>query len=538
MKKSLKFIDEEPILEEEPAKESTPLVPASPPPPTRKRSSSRVMLRHKVCYGLGGMPYQLTNTVIGFYISVFLLDTAQISPSSASAVIFAGRFWDAITDPFCGYLVMKTDTRFGKLKPWMFFGAPAAAGMYFFIWYVPGFENEGSLLAWYLLFYCGFQTMLTLYHMPYSTLTLYLSENQADRDSATLYRMASEVAANLLGNLIMGQTVAGFTRGYERPGCDVNGTSNNISDETYIQQEKKGYSIGAFVICVVLLLSASSALFGTTEKKIKKKDNEEEMNFSMALKKVLTFKPYVTLMLSFLFLMLAVMTIQGNYALFIKYSMEEDDYQNYIIVIIFCGFALMPLWQMFLLKFGKKAALFVGTLANIPMFLAHAFLPTGYPWALYIFCVFAGNAISVAMLVPWSMVPDVIDDFLIKTGNTYEAVFYSFFVMFTKFSAGVALAVSTLALGASGYVSAACEQPYAVSRTLRILVSAAPLGCTIVGLVFLLFYPITEEIRKKNKTLLEIWRDDRDVRRRTTVLRSKEQRQRTRSMRTPSTSII
>ncbi|XP_063967936.1 sodium-dependent lysophosphatidylcholine symporter 1-like isoform X1 [Lytechinus pictus] len=531
-KSTLDFINEENSSVEE----TTPLAPSKPP--TGKRKSRRLKVREKICYGLGGMPYQLTNTVIGFYISVFLLDTAQIKPSSASAVIFAGRFWDAITDPFVGYLVMKTDTRFGKLKPWMLFGAPAAAVLYFFIWFVPEFDREPYLMAWYLLFYCGFGTMLSLYYMPYSTLTFYLTESQAERDSATLYRMVCEVAANLLGNLIMGQTVLAYTKDSERPSCDHNTTSNSSDTSSYLEQEEKGYSVGALCICIVLLLSSFCTLIGTTEKKIKKKNNEEEQNFMTGLKMVLTFKPYLTLMISFLCLLLSVMTVQGNYALFIKYAMEEDDYQNFIIVIIFCGFALMPLWQLFLKKFGKKAALYVGTLANIPMFLGHAFLPPGNAWALYVFGVLAGNAVAVVMLVPWSMVPDVIDDFVIKTGNTYEAVFYSFFVMFTKMGAGCALAVSTLALGASGYESGACEQPESVAFTLRLLVSAVPVGCTIVGFISLAFYPITEEQRKKNKTILEIWRDDKDERRRTTVLRSKEARDRTRSIRTYSTTVV
>ena len=44
------------------------------------------------------------------------------------------------------------------------------------------------------------------------------------------------------------------------------------------------------------------------------------------------------------------------------------------------------------------------------------------------------------------MLPDVIDEFMIKTGERKESIFYSFFVFFTKLSAGVAIAISTLIL--------------------------------------------------------------------------------------------
>ncbi|XP_071502775.1 sodium-dependent lysophosphatidylcholine symporter 1-like [Diadema antillarum] len=508
-----------------------------PQKPRGKESSNRLILRHKVCYGLGSMPYQLTNTVVGFYISVFLLDTAQITPASASAVIFAGRIWDAITDPFVGYVVMKSDTRFGKLKPWMVFGSLFASVTYFFLWYVPDFTENGYLLAWYLLFYCAFQTALSFYHMPYTTLTMYLSEDQLERDSATFFRMTCEVMANVIGNLVMGQSVAGFTRGYDGPNCE-NGSLNATSDPDYLEREKLGYSVGALTISVIILLSASSALFGTKEKKIKKKDREDEMDFGAGVRKVLTFKPYVMLMLAFVFLMLAGMTAQGSFALFYKYVMHIDDYQTFILLIMVFGVLLIPIWNQIMLRFGKKPAFLIGGFLFLPLFIVHGVLPEGYDWVLYLTCILAGNMLAVIMLLPWSMVPDVIDDFLLKTDNTYEAVFYAFFVMFMKFGTGFALAISNLALGAAGYVAAACEQPSSVTFTLRLLVSAVPLGISLIGLVFVFFYPITEEIRKRNKTILEIWRNDKDVRRRTTVLKSKEQRSRTRSYRTPSTTVM
>jgi Na+/melibiose symporter-like transporter len=41
------------------------------------------------------------------------------------------------------------------------------------------------------------------------------------------------------------------------------------------------------------------------------------------------------------------------------------------------------------------------------------------------------------------MLPDVIDEFMLKTGTRRESIFYSFYVFFTKLSAGVAVALST-----------------------------------------------------------------------------------------------
>lgn len=67
-------------------------------------------------------------------------------------------------------------------------------------------------------------------------------------------------------------------------------------------------------------------------------------------------------------------------------------------------------------------------------------------WLMYIIATFGGFSIAVNFLLPWSMLPDVIDDFMIKTGERKESIFYSFYVFFTKLSSGLAVSTSALIL--------------------------------------------------------------------------------------------
>jgi Na+/melibiose symporter-like transporter len=55
----------------------------------------------------------------------------------------------------------------------------------------------------------------------------------------------------------------------------------------------------------------------------------------------------------------------------------------------------------------------------------------------------AGSSISCGFLLPWSMLPDVIDEYMILTGSRKESIFYSFYVFFTKLGVGLAVAIST-----------------------------------------------------------------------------------------------
>ncbi|XP_048464528.1 sodium-dependent lysophosphatidylcholine symporter 1-like [Rhincodon typus] len=73
----------------------------------------------KICFAVGGAPYQMTGNAIGFFLQIFLLDVVQMEAFYASLILFIGRVWDAFTDPIVGFLVSKSRrTRFGKLLPW------------------------------------------------------------------------------------------------------------------------------------------------------------------------------------------------------------------------------------------------------------------------------------------------------------------------------------------------------------------------------------------------------------------------------------
>ena len=55
----------------------------------------------------------------------------------------------------------------------------------------------------------------------------------------------------------------------------------------------------------------------------------------------------------------------------------------------------------------------------------------------------------------------------------------------------------------AGYDTRACRQPAAVAYTLKLLIGAAPVAFIVTGLVILLLYPISEDIRLRNRLCLE-----------------------------------
>ncbi|XP_049606306.1 sodium-dependent lysophosphatidylcholine symporter 1-B [Syngnathus scovelli] len=484
----------------------------------KSEQRNRLSICNKLCYAVGGAPYQITGCALGFFLQLYLLDVAQLDPFYASIILFVGRAWDAITDPTVGFLVSRSPwTRFGRMMPWIAISTPVAVISYFLIWYVPPFE-DGKVI-WYLFFYCLFQSLQTCFHVPYSALTMFISSEQKERDSATAYRMTVEVLGTVLGTAIQGQIV-GMANAPCVPGpgeilanmsnssVGLNGTDHVIS----LEHTRAAYMIASGVICLIYVLCAIVLFFGVREQKESSRPKSEPLSFFQGIKLVMGHGPYAKLVMVFLFTSLGFMLLEGNFALFCSYTLGfRNDFQNILLVIMLSATLTIPFWQWFLTKFGKKTAVYIGTLSAVPFMILVVVIKSNLI-VTYIVSFAAGVSVAAAFLLPWSMLPDVVDDFQVQNpkANGHEALFYSFYVFFTKFASGVSLGISTLSLDFAGYISRGCNQPVEVDITLKVLVSAAPILLIIIGLIILYTYPIDEKRRQCNRKRLQEQRDETD----------------------------
>uniref|UniRef100_A0AAQ4S6K5 Major facilitator superfamily domain containing 2A n=1 Tax=Gasterosteus aculeatus aculeatus TaxID=481459 RepID=A0AAQ4S6K5_GASAC len=475
--------------------------PLSCSPSQPKDQRNRLTAWNKLCYGIGGAPYQITGSALGFFLQIYLLDVAQLDPFHASIILFVGRAWDAVTDPTVGFLVSRSRwTGIGRMMPWILCSTPFAVLTYFLIWYVPPFEQ--GKVVWYLVFYCLFQSMQTCFHVPYSALTMFISHDQKERDSATAYRMMVEVLGTVLGTAIQGQIVGGATNCPTEP---VSFPPLALLLKSHDPSHtKQAYLIASGAICIIYVLCAVVLFLGVKEQKESGRP-KTVLTFSQGLWLVLSYGPYIRLVIGFLFTSLAFMLLEGNFALFITYALgHRKDFQNILLVIMLSGALTIPWWQWFLTRFGKKKAVYFGISWAVPFMVLIVAIKSNLIVS-YVVSLAAGVSVAAAFLLPWSMLPDVVDDFKVRNPdvNGHEALFYSFYVFFIKFASGVSLGVSTLSLKFAGYVTGSCSQPEAVSLTLKVLVSPVPIFLIAVGLLILKTYPIDEGRRQSNRKLLQ-----------------------------------
>ncbi|KAI1897750.1 hypothetical protein AGOR_G00086490 [Albula goreensis] len=444
----------------------------------------RLSICSKLCFAIGGAPSQVAGSATAFFLQIYLLDVAQINPFQASMVLFVGKAWGAVTDPVVGFFISKSKwTRIGRLMPWMVGCTPFLVVSYFYLWYVPPF-TDGKFI-WYLSFYCLYQTLITCFHVPYSALTMFLSTDQRERDSATAYRMTMEVLGTLVGAAVQGQIVASA---HTLKNCSPNltaslplgnGSTTHIAlAPDFLSHAKEVYMIAAGVIGGIFLVCTLVMFLG-----VKEKDDPyapstgKPIPFHRGFLLVMRHWPYLTLTAAFLFISVAIQLVQSNFVLFCTYAVNLREHFQYIVLtILMSAVVSIPLWQWFLERFGKKTAAYCGITWIVPFSIMLVFIPNLV--VAYVVAVASGLSVAASLLLPWSMLPDV-------------------------FAAGISLGVSTLCLQFAGYNTGACQQPPAVVQTLKLLIGAAPVAFILTGLAILLLYPITEEVRLRNKLALD-----------------------------------
>ncbi|XP_033032295.1 major facilitator superfamily domain-containing protein 2B isoform X1 [Trachypithecus francoisi] len=442
--------------------------------------TSRLSFCMKVCYGIGGVPNQIASSATAFYLQLFLLDIAQIPAAQVSLVLFGGKVSGAAADPVAGFFINRSQrTGSGRLMPWVLGCTPFITLAYFFLWFLPPFTSLRGL--WYTTFYCLFQGLATFFQVPYTALTMLLTPCPRERDSATAYRMTVEMAGTLVGATVHGLIVSGAHKHHR---CEATVTPGPV---TISPNAARLYYIAAAVVAVTYPVCSSLLCLGVKERPDPSTlASGPGLSFLAGLGLTTRHPPYLKMVISFLFISAAVQVEQSYLVLFCTHASQLHDHvQGLVLTVLVSAVLSTPLWEWVLQRFGKKTSAF-GISAMVPFAILLAAVPTA-PVA-YVVAFVSGVSIAVSLLLPWSMLPDVVDDFQLQHhhGPGLETIFYSSYVFFTKLSGACALGISTLSLEFSGYKAGACKQAEEVVVTLKVLIGAVPTCMILAGLCILM----------------------------------------------------
>jgi Na+/melibiose symporter-like transporter len=182
----------------------------------------KLSVREKIGYGLGDTASNLYFQMFINFLLFFYTDVFGIPAAVAGTLFMISRFWDAVNDPMMGAIADRTNTKWGKFRPyliWIMF-PQAVIGILMFT--TPNLDVQGKIIYAYIT-YILMMMAYTAINIPYSALMGVLSPDSMQRTSASTYRFvlafvgafivqgATLVLVNSAGNVDTGFSLSGNT---------------------------------------------------------------------------------------------------------------------------------------------------------------------------------------------------------------------------------------------------------------------------------------------------------------------------------------
>jgi GPH family glycoside/pentoside/hexuronide:cation symporter len=116
---------------------------------TIKHQAVTLPLLDKICYGLTDFGSQFIYTTNTLFLVYFLTDVALVGPTLVGVILLVTRIWDAVIDPFLGYVSDHTRTRWGQKRPYLLFTAIPLGLTLLLVYYVPPLAESGKFIYYF-----------------------------------------------------------------------------------------------------------------------------------------------------------------------------------------------------------------------------------------------------------------------------------------------------------------------------------------------------------------------------------------------------
>ncbi|MEC4803157.1 MAG: MFS transporter [Jaaginema sp. PMC 1079.18] len=527
----------------------------------------------KLAYGAGDLGSAITANVLVFFLLYFFTNVAGLPAGLAGSILAIGKIGDAVNDPVTGILSDRTRTRWGRRLPWMIWGAIPFGLTFFVQWLVPTFSankatNDWALFWYYTVVAILFNLAYTAVNLPYTALTPELTQDYNERTALNSFRMAFSIGGSIL-SLILAQVIFAFYPDDGRQQYLVLGSVCSILSVVAIfwcafriqergkdpilglrQRRIGGWVVGGLsaiaigygaiaivlgtltmtaivsILVGILLLAFSYTLFfAVSEPHLDYRppanpnpETTPDIPFFEQLRIAFTNKPFLFVIGLYLCSWLAVQLTASILIYFVVSCMGLPESAFPLVAIAVQGTALIMLfvWRKVSDRLGKKAVYFLGTCIWIIAQGGLFFLQSGQTGLLYLLAILAGCGVSVAYLIPWSMVPDVVELDELNTGQRREGIFYGFMVLLQKMGLALALWIVGISLELAGFVERPPGgeiplQPETALFAIRVAIGPLPTIVLILGLILAYFYPITEAIHSEIRLKLQARRQAESI---------------------------
>lgn len=448
--------------------------------------TNKVSFVEKVGYSAGDAASNLFFQTFIVYLLFFYTDVFGLPAAVAGTMFLVTRIFDAVNDPLMGMIADRTESKYGKFRPYLFWLAIPFGVLGFFMFMTPDFGETGKIVYAYIT-YTLMMIMYTAINVPYSALMGVITPNAEERTVVSSYRFVAAYCGLLV--------VTGFTE----PLVEFFGGGDDIASK----QVGWMWTMGLYgAVAAGLFLFA----FFTTKERVTPPKNQE-IDFKKDGKDLFANGPWVLIGIATVFQLTFLVIRGGSFAFYINYYIGDHSIElfgstielglNYFLtsgaLATLVGAILTNTITKFIDK-KKTYGLFLGLGAIIS--ISFFFLSPDQVTLIYLVNIIAGFLLGPVAVLQWAMYTDTADYGEWKFGRRATGLIMAASLFALKLGVALGGAITGWVLAGYGFESGEIQSAESLDGILM-LVSIIPAIFGVLAYITILFYPLTNEKMKE-----------------------------------------
>lgn len=437
---------------------------------------AKVSIKEKLGFSLGEYSSSIVWQTLMYFLPIFYTDTFGISAAAVATMFFVVRIFDAFTDPIMGMVSDRTETRWGKFRPYILWLAlPYGLGTVL-MFSTPALSGDLKLIYAYVT-YSLMMVLYTAIMIPYNSLIGVISPNPSERTSVSSYKFVFAYAAGFSVQLLI------------IPLVNKLGAGNDA----------KGYQLTMSLFAIISIIFLLISFFSVRERV--KPDPDQQSKIREDLKDIFRNKPWVILFFLSLVTLIYVAIRSADIAYYFKYYLDREA-ESGTFMAIGTAFVLLGVLPTKWLsqKLGKRKLYFICMiLVSVSSLVFYVARPDQL-WLIYAAQIVFSFASGPTMPLLWSMLADAADYSEWKNKRRATGLVYSAatFAQKAGFSLGGAIVMAMISQ--FGFIANQVQTESALLG-IRLSLSILPAAVAAIGVILLLFYKLDDS------TMAQITRD-------------------------------
>ncbi|MGL5486441.1 MAG: glucuronide transporter [Shewanella sp.] len=422
-------------------------------------------------YGLGDSANNFAFAMGALFLLNYYTDVAGIGATEVGTMLLLVRVFDAFADVIAGRFVDKTNTKYGKFRPFLLFVSPVLLIFGILVFYVPTHWEHDAKLIYAYITYAGLGLAYSFVNIPYGSLATVMAQSPQDRAKLGMSRT--------IGGTLVYISLAFFL------GPKILHSSPAEMEGVYQTTTITLAVIGMLLYYICFKTSKEVVTRSLKQPSLKESLNTLKKNNALMM---LCFAAVCTLVGSF--------SVSASLLYYVRYVLGKPELFSTIVIIqIGAGIIVAPFIPKLTSLIGKKnvflSGIGISALGNIIFF----FFSTPETSTIIIFALITVIALGMgcAMTIMWALEADTVEYGEFITGVRIEGLTYSLFSFFRKCGQAVGGSVPAFILGATGFIANAPSQTHETILGIRGAMTLAPSGFLFIAFIIMLFYPLTDK---------------------------------------------